>query len=141
VSRYVFTFAGGAVAFKVKRQDTVATSSTEAEFISAVQETKTAKYLLSVLKELGFEQVGLTPLYEDNQAAIAMINQRKPTSRSRHIDIQHFAITEWAERKIIEMIHIPGGINPADQGTKALGWTLHSRHAQRSMGHHRPVRR
>jgi hypothetical protein len=26
-------------------------------------------------------------------------------------------------------------LNPADQETKALGWSLHSRHARRSMGH------
>jgi hypothetical protein len=74
----------------------------------------------------------------DNEAAIAMINERRPTPRSRHIDIQHFAIQEWRAAGDIEMHHIPGIINPVDQGTKPLGWTLHSRHARRSMGHHRP---
>jgi hypothetical protein len=36
VSGYVFTLAGGAVAFKSKLQATVATSSTEVEFVAAV---------------------------------------------------------------------------------------------------------
>jgi hypothetical protein len=75
-------------------------------------------------------------LYEDNLAAIAMINQKKPTSRSRHIDIQYFAIQEWKRRGLIVMRHIPGVINVADQATKALSWVLHSRHARRSMGHY-----
>jgi hypothetical protein len=75
-------------------------------------------------------------LYEDNLAAIAMINQKKPTSRSRHIDIQYFAIQEWKRRGLIVMRHIPGVINVADQVTKALSWVLHSRHARRSMGHY-----
>jgi hypothetical protein len=74
----------------------------------------------------------------DNEAAIAMINEHKPTTRSHHIDIQHFAIQEWHQHGDIIMHHIPGNINPSDQATKALGWTLHSRHAHRSMGHYQP---
>ena len=138
VTGYVFTFSGGAIAYKSKLQPTVATSSTESEFIAAVSAAKVAKYLRSVLTELGYPPDGPTPLYEDNQAAIAMINERKPTPRSRHIDIQHFAIQEWRQRKIVDMHYIPGIINPADQATKALGWTLHARHALRAMGYHRP---
>jgi hypothetical protein len=78
--------------------------------------------------QVGFTQDGPTPLYEDNMAAIAMINERKLTPRSHHIDIQHFAIQEWQQRGIIVMHHIPGVINVADQATKALSWTLHSCH-------------
>ena len=139
VTGMVFTLAGGAIAYKSKVQATVATSSTEGEFLAAVYAAKTAKYLRSVLQELGFEQKSPTVLYEDNQAAIAMINEKKPTPRSRHIDIQHFAIQEWRERKIVEMRYIATTINPADAATKALGWTLHARHVRRAMGHHVPA--
>jgi hypothetical protein len=138
ITGIVFCLAGGAIAYKSKLQATVATSSTEAEFIAAVHAAKLAKYLRSVLMEFGFPQDGPTPLYEDNMAAIAMINESKPTTRSRHIDIQHFAIQEWRRRGIIVLRHLPGVINVADQQTKALGWTLHSRHARRSMGHYGP---
>jgi hypothetical protein len=69
------------------------------------------------------------PLFMDNEAAIVMINEHKPTTCSHHIDIQHDNIV---------MHHIPGIINPSDQATKALGWTLHSRHAHQSMGHYQP---
>jgi hypothetical protein len=82
VSGYVFTLAGGAVAFKSKLQATVATSSTKAEFLAAVSAAKVAKYLRSVLHELGFGQGKPTPLYVDNQAATAMVNEREPTPRS-----------------------------------------------------------
>jgi hypothetical protein len=64
-----------------------------------------------------------------------MINENKPTTRSRHIDIQHFAIQEWRQRNTVEMRYIPGVVNPADQATKALGWTLHLQHARWAMGH------
>jgi hypothetical protein len=138
VTGLVFCLAGGAIAYKSKLQTTVATSSTEAEFIAAVHAAKIAKYLRAVLFEFGIPQDDPTPLYEDNISAIAMINERKPTANSRHIDIQHFAIQEWQKRGIIIMRHLPGVINVADQATKALSWTLHSRHARRSMGHYGP---
>jgi hypothetical protein len=94
-----------------KLQATVVTSSTEAEFVAAVSAAKVAKYLRSVPHELGFGQGKPTPLYVDNQAAIAMVNEQKPTPRSRHIHIQHFAIQEWRAAGDIELHHIPGTIN------------------------------
>jgi Ca2+/H+ antiporter len=136
VTGYVFTLAGGAIAYKSKLQTTVATSSTELEFVAAVSAAKVAKYLCSVLNQLGFHQDHPTTRYEDNEAAIKMINESKPTPRSRHIDIQHFAIQEWRQEKSITMKYISTLINIADQKTKALGWTLHLRHARRSMGHY-----
>jgi hypothetical protein len=134
ITGIVFCYGGAAVAYKSKLQTTVATSSTESEFYAA----KIAKYLRSVLDELGFPCKGPTPLYEDNQAAIAMVNESRPTPHVRHLDIQHFAIQEWRARNIIQLFHIPGVINAADQQTKPLSFTLHSRHARRSMGHYGP---
>ena len=132
-----FCFAGAAVAYKVSLQGTVATSSTEAEFIASVTAAKMAKYLRSVLRELNMlPPDNPTVIYIDNEAAIAMINERKPTTRSRHIDIQYFAIQEWRARGEIITRHIPGVINPADDQTKPLYWKLHERHARRAMGHY-----
>ena len=86
--------------------------------------------------ELGFPQDGPTPIYEDNQSAINMINARVPAERSRHIAIQHFAIQDWKEAGDIVMRFIPGVINCSDAMTKPLGWILHSRHTRRIMGHY-----
>ena len=68
-------------------------------------------------------------------SAINMINNRVPTEGSCHIDIQHFAIQDWAEAQDIVMRHIPGILSITDGLTKALGWVLHSRHARCMMGH------
>ena len=133
---YAFIMAGAAISYRCKTQSITATSSTEAEFLAAVTAAKHAKYLRAILYELGFPQRQPTPIYEDNQSAINMINARRPTERSRHIDIQHFAIQDWKEAKDIVMRHIPGIINPADDLTKPLGWILHERHARRIMGHY-----
>ena len=67
-----------------------------------------------------------------------MINDSKPTTRSHHIDVQHFAIQEWRDCGEIEMHHIPSIINPADDKTKALSWVLHSHHLHQTMGHYGP---
>ena len=138
VTGYVIVFGGAAIAYKAKLQSTVATSSTEAEFIAAVYTAKAVKLFCSVLSDLGLAPSKPTIIYEDNKAAINMINESKPTARSRHIDIQHFAIQEWRDHGEIEMRHIPGVINPADDETKALSWILHSRHSRRAMGHYGP---
>ena len=133
---YVFMMSGGAVSYRCTTQSVTATSSTEAEFIAAVTAAKQARYLRFILKELGFTQTEATPIYEDNMSAINMINSRIPTERSRHIDIQFFAIQEWKEIGDIDMRHIPGIINNADDMTKPLGWILHHRHARRTLGHY-----
>lgn len=50
VTGYVFCLAGGAVPFKSKLQPTVATSSTESEFVAAVSGAKVV-----ALRELNFQ--------------------------------------------------------------------------------------
>ena len=135
VTGFIVCYAGGAVAYKSKLQATVATSSTEAEFIAAVHTAKVIKYLRSVLTDLGYGPEGPTRLFIDNKAAIDMINESKPTPRSRHIDTQHFAIQEWRERGILRVIHVYGIMNPSDALTKVLGPTFFIRHILRSLGY------
>jgi hypothetical protein len=131
---------GGAICYRSKLQPTVSTSSTEAEFIAAVTAAKAVKYLRSILSELGDNYKIKTPtiVYEDSTAAIEMINAGKPTNRTRHVDIQLFAIQELKNRGDIVLSYIPGIINIANALTKALGWILHNRHVRRAMGHFYP---
>ena len=53
----VFMFCGGPIAYKSQIQSTVSTSSTEAEFIAAVHAAKIAKYLRSILSDLGYPTI------------------------------------------------------------------------------------
>jgi hypothetical protein len=57
---YVFCFANAAVAYRSKTQSITATSSTEAEFLAAISTAKTARYLRSVLRDLGFGRSSAT---------------------------------------------------------------------------------
>ena len=65
-----------------------------------------------VLKELGFEQPGPTALCCDSQSAINMVNARVPAERSRHTDVQHFAMQDWKESGDVIMSFMPGITDP-----------------------------
>ena len=79
----VFTYCGGAIAYRSKTQTVTATSSTEAELIAAYTAAKIARYLRQVLKQLGFEQTGPTTIHIDNQSALTIINDNvSPTDRT-----------------------------------------------------------
>ena len=136
---YAFILCGGVVAYKTQTQKLTATSSTEAEFYAAVTAAKVARYLRFILHELGFSQLDPTPIFEDNESTISMINSKKPTDRSRHIDIRYFAIQDWKSDDNIVMARVPGIVNPVDGLTKALGWMLHVRHNRQLMGHYGSV--
>ena len=136
----VFTFSGGAIVCRSKTQSPTALSSTEAEFIAAVTAAKTARYIRSILCELGFEQTEPTPIYEDNKPTVDIIASQKPTERTRHMDIRFFATQDWVHSsKDIRLSHIPGIINPSDDLTKPLGRVLHERHARYVMGHYNSI--
>jgi hypothetical protein len=81
--------AGGTVLYKTKYQDTVALSSTEAEFTAAAEASKYILYVRSILDQLGIPQDAATPvLYKDNQGALLLTNAQQPTKRTRHMDIK-----------------------------------------------------
>jgi hypothetical protein len=133
----VFTYCGGAVLYRSKTQTLTAGSSTESEFIAAVTAAKLARYLRTVLKQLGFAQTKPTVIFIDNLSALKIINDNtSPTDRTRHMDLRFFAIQDWREAGDIIMSHIAGILNPSDDLTKPLGWVLHSRHCRRIMGHY-----
>jgi hypothetical protein len=58
---FVITLGGSVIYYKAKWMPTVATSSTEAEFMAAVNCAKAVKYFRSILNELGVKQNGPTP--------------------------------------------------------------------------------
>ena len=69
-----FYLMGGAIIYKFKTQSLTARSSTKAGFIAAHSAGKVACYLRLLLKDLGYEQSGPTPIYINNLPALQMIN-------------------------------------------------------------------
>ena len=65
----VYIMSGGVVAYKTRFQDTIALSSTEAEFFAASDAGKLALYVRSILHNLGLHQKQATVIYENNMGA------------------------------------------------------------------------
>jgi hypothetical protein len=75
------------VAYVSKLQPHTTDSSCAAEFVQYVHTGKRVKYVRSILIELGIPQVGPSPIYGDNMAAILMANNTRPTECTHHLDI------------------------------------------------------
>ncbi len=123
------------MAYKTKLQPTIAQSSTEAEFMGALDFGKILLYVHSVLWDLGVPQHAALVMYEDNDACTAMAMAQKPTPRTRHMDIKYQVICEWVERDLLHLKRIDTSINLADLFTKQLGTTLFYRHTDFVLGH------
>ena len=134
VTGIILRMAGGTVLYKTKFQDTLALSSTEAEFTAAVEAGKYILYVRSILDEIGIPQDNATVLYEDNQGALLMANAQQPTKRTRHMDIKNFALQDWVKNDLIELVRISTNDNYSDVMTKATGRVLFYRHMNYVMG-------
>ena len=114
----IIMHAGAAIAFKSCLTATTPTSSTEAEFITAVHAAKLVKCFRYILADLNLTQDKATRMLIDNYAALCMVNEKKPTPRARHLDIQAYAIQDWKDQGDIVMEHLPGILNSSDDLTK-----------------------
>ena len=110
-------------------------SSTESEFMAASDAAKMLLYTRSILYDLHIPQEAASPVYEDNNAATAMANAGKPTTRTRHIDVRYFAICDWVERDLVLLERVDTSQNLADHFTKQLNRILFYRHIDYIMGH------
>ena len=114
-----FQICGGTVSWRSKRQEIVALSSTEAEYIALSFAAQELMWLRSFLKDLGYEQK-TNILNEDNQGAIALSKNPDNHSRTKHIDVRYHYIRDLVEKKKVEVNYCPTNNNLADLMTKGL---------------------
>lgn len=134
ITGWLILLAGAAIAYKTRFQNTIAHSSTDAEWIAACDLGKVILYYRSLLEELGIPQYDATVLYEDNQGAFYMANAQQTTARTRHIDIREFALVDWVEQDLMILATVKSADNGADGMTKALAKVLFQRHSATMLG-------
>jgi hypothetical protein len=133
---YVFFIAGGAVSWSSKRQQTVALSSCESEYMALTQATKEAiwfKRLLSDLEGITRHSYGSDRpirIHADNQGANSLTQNPTHHSRSKHIDIQYHFTREKVESGEVEIEYVSTDKMVADGLTKALGGVKFGRFIQ-----------
>jgi len=91
---FVFIFANGAVTWEFRKQQIVALSSTEAEYMGICAASKEAIYLRRFLLELGFNDLANITLFCHNVGAQKLIANPVFHSHMKHIDIRHHFVRE-----------------------------------------------
>ncbi|PKU66151.1 Retrovirus-related Pol polyprotein from transposon TNT 1-94 [Dendrobium catenatum] len=122
------TFLGRSpVNWCVKKQSTIARSSTEAEYRALAAAAVDLTWTRQLLQELGRPQTNPTQLFCDNTSAIALANNPVFHARTKHIEVDCHYIRECIKNKSIQVHHISTKDQLADIFTKALS-TIRFRH-------------
>jgi hypothetical protein len=113
------TLAQGCVSWLSRKQETIAASSTEAEYMALTDCSKQLVWMHQLLKEIGFD---IEPPYlnGDNEGSIFWGSNPVQERHSKHVDICHHIICEYVEEEKIKLFYISGKKNPADIFMKNL---------------------
>ena len=114
-------FVNGAPVSEIsRRQQTVATSVTEAEGAAAIEVAKDMLQAMHTLESIGMEVQKPMILFVDNKGAYDQANSWKIGGRTRHVAVKEHFLRELKERNLILIQWIPGDQNPVDIFTKNL---------------------
>jgi hypothetical protein len=129
VSGYVFKMNGGPISWKSKKQNIVALSSTEAEYIALSEATQEALWLRKLRRDLRLPDIPIT-IYEDNQPTIHTANDYVRSQRTKHIDTKYHFTREQVMAKNIDLIYCPTNDMTADIFTKPLARIQFQKHVK-----------
>lgn len=130
-SGFCFILCNGVVSWYSKKQNTVAKSTVEAEYVALSSACSEVKWIQMFLKELEFlKEIQLndciqTNIFCDNQGCICLSKNPTNHSRTKHVDIQYHFIRELVESKLITLKYCPTEEMIADVFTKALNRDKH----------------
>ncbi|KAM0986325.1 hypothetical protein ACFX2C_013510 [Malus domestica] len=131
-SGYVFTLNGGAVSWKRKKQDVIADSTTEAEYVVAAEAGKEAFWMKKFITELGVVPTIASPvtLYCDNSGAIAQAKEPRAHQKNKHFDRRFNIIRRYAAEGKVNILKVASVDNVADPLTKPMSQIQLDRHME-----------
>ena len=120
------------MSWKSSKQDTVADSTTEAEYIAASDAAKEAVWMKKFISKLGVVPSinSSIELYCDNNGAIAQAEEPRSHQRSKHILRRYHLIREIIDRGDVTICRVPTISNVADLLTKPLTQQKHDGHSR-----------
>ncbi len=116
----IFFLNGGPVAWASKKQPCTFLSTTEAEYISACQGTKTAVWLGYLLEDLTGEEITKESMFCDNEGAFRLVYNPEFHQRTKHIKLKWHWIREQVNEDKIVVKFVGTNDQLADIFTKAL---------------------
>ena len=120
---YTIRLFGGLIAWKASKQDTVTTSTTEAELLALSQVAKEAMFTSRLLGELDVHlPESIITIQCDNTQTINLATKEisKLQTKLRHVDIHNHWLRQEVQRGTIRVEYIPSADMPADGFTKVL---------------------
>lgn len=122
IGGYVILLANGPIIWTSRKQELIATSTSEAEYIAMFEVCKEMAWLREFFEEIGQSKYLPRPtiIYEDNQCAIQLSNKMGITERTKHIRLRYHKIREFVKNKEVEFKYISSSENCADILTKVL---------------------
>lgn len=123
VSGYILMIGGGPVCWQSRKQKSVSTSTTEAEYVALSETCKQAVWTSRLLNEFGVgkELIGLSgmQIFTDSQSALAL-SKGTNSSKTKHIDVAHHYVRDCVENKGVKIDYISTEQMLADVLTKPL---------------------
>jgi Reverse transcriptase (RNA-dependent DNA polymerase) len=121
---YVYKLLGGTVTWAVRKQRSVSTSTTEAEYVGLCNAAKEAVWIRNLLQRIGrcayAGGTHATRILGDNQGALRLVANPEFHARSKHIDVQYHYIRELLENGTISVNYVRTSEMAADCLTKPL---------------------
>ena len=128
ISGYIIYLGSTPIVWRSRSQKGApATSSCEAEYISLSQCINEILWIISFLKELGFNLPLPIPIYCDNKSAKDLAYNPVHHDRTKHIDISYHRIREFILDGTIRILHVKTQNNPADLFTKCTKTSIFTR--------------
>ena len=117
---FKITEDGPFISWRAQKQQTVALSSCEAEYMALCSAVQEGKYLMSFLNEILDQNQTQFSLFCDNQGANALAKNPVNHKRSKHIDIKYHFVRDEVSREKLCLLYVPSCENVADIFTKPV---------------------
>jgi hypothetical protein len=130
VSSCVTMYLNAAFHWRVKKQQRVSTSTVHAELNAMTEESRDLELFRDIFAFVGLSQDDSSVLFSDSRGAIQNAKHPSFSEKLRSALNSIFYIREVVELMICTVRYIPTKLNPADLGTKALGYVLFRLHGQ-----------
>jgi hypothetical protein len=132
---FVFCVNGGAVSWKSFKQDTVADSTIETEYIVASKAAKEAIWIRNFISKLGVVPSASSPmdLYCDNSGTISQAKEPREHKRAKYVLRHYHLIRKIIGRVDVKVCKVHTDHNVADPLMKPLPQPKHEVH-MRFMG-------
>ena len=119
ISGYCFKLnkADSFVSWRTKRQNVVALSTCEAEYISVTHALQEGLFLRQLLNDLLSCSKSIV-LHVDNRGTIDLAHNPVHNQRTKHVDIRYHFIRQCVQEGIVSLVHVSSNDNFADVFTK-----------------------